>query len=34
MRLQRLELGEVERLGASGAAERLRALVPGAAAVQ
>jgi histidinol dehydrogenase len=34
MRLQRLELGEVEWLGASAAAERLRALVPGAAAVQ
>jgi len=34
MRLRRLELGEVEQLGASGAAERLRALVPGAAAVQ
>jgi histidinol dehydrogenase len=34
MRLQRLEPGEVEQLGASGAAERLRTLVPGAAAVQ
>jgi histidinol dehydrogenase len=34
MRLQRLELGEMEALGAARAAERLRALVPGGNTVQ
>src|SRR5664280_49888 len=34
MRLERLELGEVQRLGVDAAARRLRALVPGAATVQ